>query len=103
MSNPEESNGIRWSAKRKTEVVLSLFKGADVTELCRKHGISRSRLYNWRDRFIDGGVEHLKCRLAGKDSRERQVSRLERKVGQLTLQLEILQEVARVKKTNQLP
>jgi len=37
-----------------------------------------------------------------KDPKEKEVSRLERKVEQLTLQVEILQEVARFKKRGQL-
>jgi transposase len=103
MSNPEVKNGTRWSAKRKAEVVLALLKGADVAELCRKNGISQSQLYGWRDCFLEGGTEQLKSRRGRKDPREREISRLERKVGQLTVQMEILREVAHLKKTKQLP
>ena len=37
-----------------------------------------------------------------KNPAEKEIGRLERKIGQLTLQVEILQEVARLKKTGRL-
>ena len=92
----------RWTATRKVEVVLAVLKRADVSEVCRKNGIS-SQAYAWRDSFLEGGQESLKSRRGHKDLKEREVSRLERKVGHLTLQLEILEEVARLKKTKRLP
>ncbi len=83
--------------------MLALLRGVDVSEMCRKNGIRQLQAYAWRDSFLDGGHERLKSRRGHKDPKEREVSRLERKVGQLTLQLEILQEVARLKKTKWLP
>ncbi len=98
MSSPEVKDGKRWTATRKVEVVLAVLKGANVSEVCRKNGISQSQAYAWRDSFLEGGQESLKSRRGRKDPKEWEVSRLERKVGQLTLQLEILEEVARLKK-----
>ena len=97
MSNPGENDGARWRAKRKAGLVLSVLKGADVAQLCRKHGISQAQLYAWRDRFVEGGNEHLKYRRGRKDPRQREISRPEQKVGQWTVQLEILREVADLK------
>ena len=57
MSDPGKTNGIRWTAKRKAEVVLALLKGGDTTELCRKNGITKSVLYSWRDSFIEAGIK----------------------------------------------
>ena len=102
MSDPGKTYGIRWTAKRKAEVVLVLLKGGDTTELCRKHGITKSELYNWRDSFIEAGIKNLKFKRDRKSSRDKEVSRLERKVGRLTMKLEILEDVARLKKTKQL-
>ena len=101
MSDPKLENGARWTANRKTEVVLALLRGAEVAQLARENGISQSRLFEWRDRFLGGGKAELKFKRR-KDPKEKEIGRLERKVGQLTLQVEILQEVARLKKTGQL-
>ena len=103
MSSPEVKDGKRWTATRKGEIVLALLRGADLSEVCRKNGISQSQAYAWSDSFLEGGQESLKSRRGRKDPKEREVSRLERKVGQLTLQLEILEEVARLKKTKRFP
>ena len=101
MSDPGIKNGSRWTAKRKTEVVLELLRGAEAAHLARENGISQSRLFEWRDRFLEGGKAELKFKRR-KDPKEKEIGRLERKVGQLTLQVEILQDVARLKKTKQL-
>ena len=101
MSDPGFKNGSRWTAKRKSEVVLKLLSGAEAAQLARENGISQSKLFEWRDRFLEGGMEKLKFKRK-KDPKEKEISRLERKVGQLTLQLEILQDVARLKKRGQL-
>jgi len=101
LSDPGFENGTRWTAKRKIEVVLELLRGAEAAQLARENGISQSRLFGWRDRFLEGGKVGLKFKRK-KDPKEKEIGRLERKVGQLTLQVEILQEVARLKKTRQL-
>ncbi len=101
MSDPALENGTRWTVKRKTEVVLELLRGAETVKLARENGISQSQLFEWRDRFLEGGKAGLKFK-RWKDPKEKEIGRLERKVGQLTLQMEILQEVARLKKRGQL-
>ena len=101
MSDPVLENGTRWTAKRKSELVLELLRGTEAAQLARENGISQSKLFEWRDRFLEGGKAELKFKRR-KDPREKEVGRLERKVGQLTLQVEILQEVARLKKRGQL-
>jgi len=89
----------RLSAGRKGEVVLSLLRGADVAELSRKHGVSQAELFRWRDRFLEAGQEGLKSRRGERElGYEREVRRLQRAVGKLTLEAEILREAARLKK-----
>lgn len=101
MSDPGFENGTRWTVKRKTEMVLELLRGAEAAKLARENSISQSKLFEWRDRFLEGGKAGLKFKRR-KDPKEKEIGRLERKVGQLTLQMEILQEVARLKKRGQL-
>lgn len=101
MSEKRLPNGPRWTAKRKAEAVLKLLRGADAAQTARENGISQAQLFKWRDCFLEGGMAELRAKRR-KDPRDKEIGRLERKVGQLTLQLEILQEVARLKKTGQL-
>lgn len=83
----------RWTPTRKAAVILDLLRGGDAVELARKHGLSQAQLFAWRDRFLAAGQAALKTRRGQIDSeRERQVRELERKVGQLTVENEILKK-----------
>jgi putative transposase len=89
----------RLSAARKRDLVLSLLKGADAAELGRKQGVSQAELFRWRDRFLEAGQEGLKSRREEQASGyEREIRRLQRVVGKLTLEAEILKEAAKLKK-----
>jgi len=52
----------RWSARRKTSVVLELLRGADLELTSRKYGVTAATLTEWRDAFLAGGAEGLKIR-----------------------------------------
>lgn len=83
----------RWTPARKTAVVLDLLRGGDAVELARRHGLSQSQLFAWRDRFLEAGQAALKTRRGQLDTeRERHVRELERKVGQLTVEKELLKK-----------
>ena len=83
----------RWTPTRKAALVLDLLRGGDAVELARRHGLSQAQLFAWRDRFLQAGQAALKTRRGQIDSeRERQVRELERKVGQLTVENEILKK-----------
>ena len=83
----------RWTPTRKAALVLDLLRGGDVVELARRHGLSQAQLFAWRDRFLQAGQAALKTHRGQIDSeRERQVRELERKVGQLTVENEILKK-----------
>ncbi len=83
----------RWTINRNAAVVLELLRGGDAVELARWHGLSQAQLFAWRDRFLEGGQAALRTRRGQLDSeRERQVRELERKVGQPTVENEILKK-----------
>src|SRR4051812_142797 len=71
----------RFSARRKTEVVLRLLRGEDLDTLSRELGVVAATLSGWRDAFLDGGTAAMKSRPA--DDRDELVARLQAKVGQL--------------------
>src|SRR3954447_1126518 len=78
----------RFSARRKTEAVLRLLRGEDLDTLSRELGVIASTLSSWRDSFLDGGPAAMKSRPA--DDRDELVARLQAKVGQLTMDNELL-------------
>ncbi len=80
---------VRWSASRKGDAVMRLLRGEDLDEVSRELRVEAHRLAAWRDEFMAGGLEGLKARpLAPED---RRVKEAERKIGELTLENEILQ------------
>ena len=78
----------RFAAKRKTEAVLRLLRGEDLDTLSRERGVAAATLSGWRDAFLDGGTAAMKSRPA--DDRDERVARLQAKVGQLTMDNELL-------------
>jgi transposase-like protein len=78
----------RFSARRKTEAVLRLLRGEDLETLSRELGVTAATLSGWPDSFLDGGTAAMKSRPA--DDRDELVARLQAKVGQLTMDNELL-------------
>jgi transposase-like protein len=83
----------RWTITRKAAVILELLRGGEAAGLARKHGLSQAQLFAWRDRFLEGGQAALRTRQGrAAQERDRRVQELERKVGQLTVENEILKK-----------
>jgi transposase-like protein len=97
--NPHEQTGDhrsrpRWSAGKKTDAVLRLLRGEPLEVLSRELGVEAHRLAAWRDDFLEGGKDALKGPAAGPVGRGSGVAAGERKVGQLTVENEILRAAA---------
>jgi transposase-like protein len=78
----------RFSAKRKTDAVVRLLRGEDLDTLSRELGVTAATLSSWRDSFLDGGTAAMKSRPT--DDRDEVIARLQAKVGQLTMDNELL-------------
>src|ERR1700749_4655648 len=87
-TKPDTADRGRFSARRKTEAVLRLLRGEDLETLSRELGVTAATLSSWRDGFLDGGKASLKSRPA--DDRDEEIARLRAKVGQLTMDNELL-------------
>ena len=83
----------RFSASRKTDAILRLLRGEDLETLSREVGVTAATLSGWRDSFLDGGTAAMKSRPA--DDRDELVARLQAKVGQLTMDNELLGQKCR--------
>jgi len=90
-------NKPRWSANKKMDAVMRLLRGETIDQVSRDIGIEAHRLAAWRDDFIAGGKEALKSRLVRSESSEEERRRkaAERKIGELTMENEILRAAAR--------
>jgi transposase-like protein len=83
----------RWSSRRKTEVILRVLRGEDLDALSRELGVTAGTLAQWREQFLAGGQAAVKSRPA--DERDDELGRLRAKVGELTMENELLRERAR--------
>ena len=79
----------RFSARRKQEAVLRLLRGEDLEVLSRELGVMAATLSEWREQFLGGGESALHSRT--RDERDEQIARLKAKVGDLTMDNELLE------------
>ena len=84
----------RWSAGKKTEVVLRLLRGESLEELSRELRVEAHRLAAWRDDFLQAGKQGLKGQRSDQTPDDRALKQAERKIGQLTLENEVLRAAA---------
>jgi transposase-like protein len=84
----------RWSAGKKLDAVLRLLGGEPLEVLSREFGVEAHRLAAWRDDFLEGGKEALKGQRSDRSAEDRALRQAERKVGQLTMENEILRAAA---------
>lgn len=87
-SAPNSSERGRFSSQRKTATVLRLLRGEDLELVSRELGVTAATLSGWRDDFLAGGQAALKSRPA--DDRDDEIARLRAKVGELTMDNELL-------------
>jgi len=100
MGDEERSEEVqRWTAKRRATLVLSLLKGeTTAAEAARKHGLTVAELEQWRERFLLGAENALRARVKDEEAmREEELKRLQRKVGELTMDLDILREAMKLR------
>jgi transposase len=84
----------RWSAGKKMEAVLRLLRGEPLEVLSRELGVEAHRLAAWREDFLEGGKDALKGQRPDRSGDDRALRQAERKVGQLTMENEILRAAA---------
>src|SRR5438045_5890003 len=85
---PEGGREVRWSARRKQEVVLRLLRGESLDALARGTGQPAGTISAWREAFLEGGQESLKSR--PRPVEERQLADAQRKIGELALDNDIM-------------
>jgi transposase len=92
----------RWAPSEKRAIVQETYEqGATVSLVARRHGIAPNQLFYWRRRMEDGALTAV-----GSEERvvpesqvrelEAKIRRLERILGQKTVDIEILKEAVRI-------
>src|SRR5512132_4339251 len=76
----------RWSAQRKTELVLRLLRGEPLDAVSRESQVPAHELESWKRAFLEAGARGLKNR---SDPEERELTLARAKVGELTMRLEL--------------
>ena len=87
----DEALPERWSAQRKTEVVLRVVRGEAIDEVAREIQVPVHELEEWRRVFLESGQQGLKRR--GLDPEERELRRLQAKIGDMTMRLELAEHL----------
>ena len=80
----------RWSAGRKTEVVLRLLRGEPVDMVARETQVPAHELEAWRRVFLTTGTHGLKKQ---GDPEAREVRRLQAKLGEVMMRLELAEDL----------
>ena len=72
---------------------MRLLRGEDLDEVSRELRVEAHRLAAWWDEFVASGIEGLKERPASPE--DRRLGEAERKIGELTMDSDILRAAAR--------
>ncbi|MCD4803546.1 MAG: transposase [Anaerolineales bacterium] len=82
----------KFSKAFKSQVVEEFLAGeATQAQLARRYGVSDNLILQWRRRYAEGKLEEL----AGPSDKEERIKELERMVGRLTMENELLKKGVR--------
>jgi transposase-like protein len=100
MSNEQASNDEtlkRWTAKRRVALVLEILRGeTTAAEAARRHGLTVAEIEQWKERFLGGAENALRSRpLDDEALKDQEIKRLQRKVGELVMDIDILKEASK--------
>jgi transposase-like protein len=94
-AEPEEVQ--RWTAKRRTALVVSIIKGeTSPQEAARKHGLTVAEVEEWRELFLAAAENALRSHPRDEEGqREEAIKKLKQKVGELVLENDVLKEAVK--------
>ena len=76
----------RWSAQRKTELVMRLLRGEGLDAVSRDSQVPGHELEGWKRAFLEHGARGLKSRV---EPEERELTLARAKIGELMMRLEL--------------
>lgn len=84
----EGKREVRWSARRKEELVMRLLRGESLDLLARESGQPAGRISRWREDFLASGREGLKTRPTAPE--EHELREAQRKIGAQAIEIDTL-------------
>ena len=82
------------SPQFKSQVVLQLLSGErSLAEVCREHPLTAPMIGNWKQPFLAGATQAFESDATGSAEQDR-IAELERRVGKLTMELEIAKKAS---------
>lgn len=85
----------RWSAKRKSQVVLRLLRGESIDNVSRDVGLQIYIIEEWRQQALQGIESSLKSR--DQDPLSDELAKAMKHIGELSMENELLKERCRRK------
>src|SRR5271167_794847 len=87
----------RWTSKRRAALVPSILKGeTSVQEAARKHGFAVAQIEDWEERFLLAAENALHSRPKNEEAlKGERIKKLERKIGEMLLDIDILRQGVR--------
>jgi transposase len=80
----------RWSAARKTELVLRLVRGEPLDAVSRESQVPAHELEGWKRVFLEQGTRGLRIR---GEPEERELTLARAKIGELMMRLELAEDL----------
>jgi hypothetical protein len=80
------------------DVVQRLLRAEDLDSLSRELGVTAAVMAQWREQFLASGQVGLRSRES--DERDVEISRMRSKIGEITMENELLRERARRAEAN---
>jgi transposase len=80
----------RWSAPRKTELILRLLRGEALDAVSRESQVPAHELESWKRVFLDQGTRGLRIR---GEPEERELTLARAKIGELMMRLELAEDL----------
>ena len=85
---------IRWTAKRKAEIVLQILRQTTtVIDTARENDLTPSEVQSWVDGFLKSGEQGLKGKAGGsQEQAEKEIKELKAAIGELYVENAILKK-----------
>jgi len=82
----------KFTVDEEIAIVMESFKSNNITELCRRYGVSISNFYKWRDKFIESGKKGF-YKSGGNNNYGKEFDKLKRLVGDQALVIDELKKI----------
>lgn len=82
----------RFSAKQRLQILKEAEASGEVSETCRRHGVSSSQFYRWKDRVEQAALDALQDR-SGRPRKDREAERADKLEAELDRMRRVVAEI----------